>query len=170
MKLKISLIITILVIILQPFFLSLLPEAFAPNLGFCLLVICSATMKESEAIIPSIVIIFESFFIDFFSNQYVGVVAVAMIIVLTTIVLVRKHIDLDNPIYIAGLVLAANIVYSIVYWLIYRIMGTTYSFLYMIKNLPSGILVNSLVMFVGLLIVAKSMRQARRESYFESVK
>ena len=170
MKLKIALVITIIVIILQPFLLSLLPEALAPNLGFCFLVICAATMKESDAVIPMIVIIIESFFIDFFSNQYVGAAAIAMILPLIGIILVRKHMDLENPIHIAGLVLATNIVYGIVYWMVYRIIGTTYGFLYILKSLPSGIVVNSLTMFIGVFLAARKASRLRRDSYFDNMK
>jgi len=170
MRLKHALIGSILVIILQPFLLSMLPEALAPNLGFCFLVICAATMKESEAIVPVSVIMVQSFLIDLFSNQYVGAVAIAMILVLIGIIVVRNHLDLGNPLYIAGLVLASNIAYGIIYWAVYRTLGTTYGFLYMLKSLPAGMIVNSVIMFVGLFLAARRANKLRRESYFDNMK
>ena len=137
MKLKTAIILTIIAIVMQPLFLSMLPEAMAPNLGFCILIVCVASMDERLAIIPLMIVTITSLFIDLFSNQFVGAVAISMLLVAIVAFLVRRHLDLENPIYLLGFALGTHILYEIVYWVIYRIMGTPYGFLYMLKNIPA---------------------------------
>ncbi|MBO4235835.1 MAG: hypothetical protein J5928_05320 [Firmicutes bacterium] len=150
--------------------MSILPEAMAPNLGFCVLVVCAATMDEKSIIIPVTIIVVASMFIDLFSNQFVGAVAISMLAVAIAVSLVRKHLDLENPLILICFAVGANILYELVYWTIYRIMGTPYSFLYMLKNIPAGILVDAMVAFAGLFFAGKRLGRLRRENYFKEMK
>ncbi len=170
MKLKTAIILTIIAIVMQPLFLSMLPEAMAPNLGFCILIVCVASMDERLAIIPLMIVTITSLFIDLFSNQFVGAVAISMLLVAIVAFLVRRHLDLENPIYLLGFALGTHILYEIVYWVIYRIMGTPYGFLYMLKNIPAGIFVDVVVTFIGLFFAGRQLGKLRRESYFKEMK
>ena len=169
MKLKPLLIFTIMAIVLQPLFLSLLPEALAPNLGFCILIVCVASADEKTAIIPVMIITVASLFIDLFSNQFVGVVAISMLAVAIAITLIRRKLDLENPIILIAIALGTNILYEIIYWLIYRMMGTPYGFTYMLKNIPAAILVDVIVMFIGLFFAGRKLGRIRRDSYFKEM-
>ena len=109
MKPRMMIIFTIIAIVLQPLFLSLFPESMAPNLGFCILIVCAATLDEKNAIIPAIIVLVTSLFRDLFSNQYVGVVAISMLIVAITVTYVRRRLDLENPIILISFVILANV-------------------------------------------------------------
>ena len=170
MKPRRMIIFTIIAIVLQPLFLSLFPESMAPNLGFCILIVCAATLDEKNAIIPAIIVLVTSLFRDLFSNQYVGVVAISMLIVAITVTFVRRRLDLENPIILISFVILANILYEIIYWVIYRIMGTPYDILYVLKNIPLGIVVDVVIMFTGLFFAERYLGRLRRESYFKEMK
>ena len=169
MKLKTQLFFAIIAIVLQPLFLSLLPEAMAPNLGFCILIVCVATMEEKLAVVPIAIITVASIFVDLFSNQFVGATAISMLIVALAISIVRSRLDLENPLYIIGVALAANILYEIIYWMIYRTMGTPYGFIYMLKSMPLGIIVDFIVMIIGLFFAGRRLGRIRRENYFKKM-
>lgn len=170
MKSKSALIMVLIAFILQPFISGLLPEVIVPNLAFCLLVILALMMESDGVLFPVILTLALTFPIDFYSNQFVGVNAIAMIVVFVLLMLVKPHINLDNILLTVLTVVGANILYEFVYWFVYRIMGSTFSITYMLVRMPGSIIANAAVLVLAIFILSKRALEIRRENYFKARK
>ncbi len=151
---------------MQPFFAAMLPTWFVPNLMFCILIIMSATMDVEEMVLPMVLIFLFSLIQDFYYSQYVGITIIAMIVAMLAVIWLRRLANIENPFYLAFMVIAANLIYASVYWGIYTLISPTYSFMYMLFKLPEVAIPNVVVSFVALFIITRGIIQARRDGYF----
>lgn len=167
MRSRTAIIMVILAFILQPFLSGLLPAFLTPNLLLCIVLLSAITMAEEDVIIPVILALIMSLVTDFFCNQFAGVSAVVMIVLVVPLFVVRRHINIENILFIGVLSLGLNLIYELLYWVIYRSLGSTYGLLYVISKLPMSVLPNAVLLFIGLFFFSRHVAQERRDSYFK---
>ena len=166
MKKHAALIMVIVAFILQPFFSGLLPAFLTPDFLFCIVLLIAITMEEERAILPISLGIILSIPAELFSNQFPGVATAITVILVIPIVLLKKHINLDHLLFIGALSVGLSLARQLIYWVVYRALGSSIGFLYMLKRLPLAMLPDALLLFVGLFFFARHMREVRWDSYF----
>lgn len=166
MSRKINYLIIIGAFVIQPFIASLLPALFVPNLLFCILMIMASTMQGEEMVGPMVLIFVLSLIQDIYYNQYVGVTVISLLITMLVVMWIRRLANIENIIFVAMIVIVANLFYSISYWGIYALLSSPYSFLYMLRRLPESAVPNIVVMFIALFIITRDLIQRRRDEYF----
>ena len=85
---------------------------------------------------PMVLIFVLSLIQDIYYNQYVGVTIISLLITMLVVMWIRRLANIENIIFVAMIVIVANLVYSISYWGIYALLSSPYSFLYMLRRLP----------------------------------
>lgn len=167
MRPRTAIIMVILAFILQPFLSGLLPAFLTPNLLLCIVFLFAITMAEEDVIIPLVLALLMSLLTDFFCNQFAGVSAVAMIALFVPLFVVRRHINIEKVLFIGVLSMGLNLLYELIYWVIYRMLGSTYGLLYVISKLPVSILPDAVLLSIGLYFFSRHIIQERRDSYFK---
>ncbi len=163
---KVSFLIIIGSFILQPFLVALLPTWLVPNLMFCILMIMAATMHPEDMVAPMILIFVLTLIQDIYYSQYVGVSVIALLISMLIVIWIRRLANIENILFVGLIVVVANLAYAFVYWGIYAILSSPYSFLYMLTRLPQAIIANIVIMFIALFIITRDLIQRRRNEYF----
>ena len=151
---------------LQPFFTALLPGVLVPNLLFCILMIMAASMDPEDLVAPMILVSILSLLQDIYYSQYIGVGVISLMVTMLVVIWIKRLANIENPIFLVLLVLITNLVYAVIYWGIYALLSSPYSFMYMLKRLPLTAIPNIVVMFIALTVISRDLIQRRRDEYF----
>lgn len=166
MKPRNAILMAVVAFILQPFLSGLFPAFLTPNLLLCVVLLCAITMEEDKAIIPIAMCVGFSLLVDFFSNQFSGVTAIIMIVMAVPLFLLRKHFNIEHILFSGLLAVGLSLIHQLLYWGIYKSLGSTYGFLYMLSRIPLAVLPNAIAIFIGLFFISRRMANERRDSYF----
>ena len=159
-------IVIVAAFLLQPFLTALLPGVLVPNLLFCILMIMASVMEPDELVLPMILVCVFSLIQDVYYSQYIGVGVIALIITMLVVMWIRRLANIENPFFLAMLVIVTNLVYAVVFWGIYAMLSSPYSFFYMLKRLHMAVIPNVVFMFVALILISQDLIQRRRDGYF----
>lgn len=166
MRGRIRLIVILGAFLLQPLFSSMLPSWVVPELGFCALMVFTVSMDSEDLVLPAVLILVLTLARDIYSSQFAGASVIAMILTMVLVLVARRLANVESPFFLAMISAGAAVAYKVIYWCIYGILSSPYSFLYMAQRLPSGAIPNMVVTFIALLITSREIIRKRRDKYF----
>lgn len=166
MKLRTSLVIFIGIFLLQPFIDLLLPVSADTNIAFCVLMALALNLENSQLVKPIVTALVLALFGDICLSQFIGPTVIAMTVPLAAVLLVKREANIENPLISVAIALSTEFLYRCTYWLIYRALGSPYTFMYMIRRAPVGAAVDCVIMLSLIAVFVNRNIQARRERYF----
>ncbi|MDY6037424.1 MAG: hypothetical protein SPI74_00270 [Eubacterium sp.] len=166
MKLKTYILIYGIIFLLQPLVASFLPNRMSIDPLLCITIAISITFREEHLIKPIVVVAFFTICKDLVFNQFIGVSLISLISVVFFVFFVRRIINTENLLTDALVCASSILIYNSIYWLIYSFLGTTYSYLYMLKRLPLSLAIEVIITEIMLYFLINKLVQARRDGYF----
>ena len=167
MRLKTYIIVCSIVFVLQTFITSLLPLVRGVDPLLCIILAVVFIFQEEDLIKPIVVTAFFSLAKDLFFNQYIGVSVISLIVAVSFVLFIRKTINTESLVTDAGISTIAIMTYSSCYWLMYRLLGSPYTYFYMLKRLPLVLIIEGVITEVILYFLINKVVQARRDGYFK---
>ena len=167
MRLKTYIIVCSIVFVLQTFITSLLPLVRGVDPLLCIILAVVFIFREEDLIKPIVVTAFFSLAKDLFFNQYIGVSVISLIVAVSFVLFIRKTINTESLVTDAGISAIAIMTYSSCYWLMYRLLGSPYTYFYMLKRLPLVLIIDVVITEVILYFMINKVVQARRDGYFK---
>lgn len=114
-----------------------------PNLLLCLVVVFSFLYDESNYGIVLGVAFGLAYDVCF--SGYVGIAALSFLIISLAIMLVKIVMSKESGFSVIIVSVAATVLYVLLTWCIMAMLGSNYSFLYVMKKLPFYILYNAAI-------------------------
>ncbi len=150
---------------LQPFLLNLIPGPGGNiNLLLCLTVVLTFVYDEQ---LPGILFGFIFGLLrDLVFGIYIGPGALALMVCGITVLIIREFINVENIFNQLFMMLLSTWLYASVYWGIYYVLESPYSYLYAMKTLPWQLLFNCVFAAVLYLVLIKRVIKHRRDRYF----
>ena len=136
-----------------------------PNLLLCLVVIFSFLYDDSNCGLVLGVIF--GLFYDICFSEYVGIAALAYLVISLGIMLVNIVMNREAVISVMIVSVAATIVYVLIYWSIMAMLGSNYGFYYMIKFLPLYIIYNTVIVTVLYVLMIKRVTRHHYDRYYK---
>ncbi len=158
-------IIYLVAFICQPFLYGLLPTlGIDLNLILCLTVVLTLVYEDR---FPGL--FFGPIFgllSDCLYAPYVGPEAFAIAIVGVLVFILREYINIENVLNAIFILIASTWLFVSVLWCVYYLIGSTYSYMAALHELPIQIILNTIVGIVIYRIVIKRVIRHRRDRYF----
>ena len=150
---------------LQPFLLNLIPGLGGNiNLLLCLTVVLTFVYDEQ---LPGILFGFIFGLLrDLVFGIYIGPGALALMVCGITVLIIREFINVENIFNQLFMMLLSTWLYASVYWGIYYVLESPYSYLYAMKTLPWQLLFNCVFAAVLYLVLIKRVIKHRRDRDF----
>lgn len=151
---------------LQPFLQNLIPDFGGHvNLLLCLTVMFSFAYDDVLAGI-SWGFVF-GFLYDMLYGMYAGPGVLSLMVVGIAVLFLREFINIENFFNVIGTMFVSTWLYATVYWGIYAVLGSPYTYLYAMKSLPLPLLFNCLVCAALYFLLIKRDMKYRRDRYFK---
>ena len=150
---------------LQPFLQNLIP--FLGN--HVNLILCLTVMMTFVHETPSQGLFFGcvfAMFTDLFYGLYTGPSVVAMFACVMTVYLLKYFVHIENWMNAVVFLAAATLLYGTVYWCVYAVIGTTYSYFYAMMSLLPQIVCNVLVGLGVYFALIGNEKKLRRDRYY----
>ncbi len=161
-----ALILYVGALFLQPFLHNLFPGFGGQiNLMLCLTVVLTFVYDET---LPGI--FFGGIFgmiQDSFFGMYVGPGALCLVLAGIAVLLLKHFANKENFVNIVLLLLFATWLYASLYWCVYAVLGSPYSYLYVMKTLPRPFILNVAAGSVLYFVLIKRVIKHRRDRYFQ---
>jgi rod shape-determining protein MreD len=136
-----------------------------PNLLLCLVVIFSFLYDEyNHGIILGVAF---GLLYDICFSEYVGIAAMAFLIISLGIMLVNIVMNKEVVFSVIIVSVAATVLYTLIYWSLMAMMGSGYNFLYVAKYLPLYILYNVVVVIVLYYLMVKKVIKYHYDRYYK---
>lgn len=103
---------------------------------------------------------------DLVFGIYIGPGALALMVCGITVLIIREFINVENIFNQLFMMLLSTWLYASVYWGIYYVLESPYSYLYAMKTLPWQLLFNCVFAAVLYLVLIKRVIKHRRDRYF----
>ena len=166
MSVRRSIILIILAFFIQPILSSMLPSWLVPDLDFCILLVMVLTLDGDQVVAPVILASFLALMGDIYYSQFIGVTVIAMIITFILVYVMKKLGNSDSLIFLGIMIIPANLIYYLIYWMVYAAFSSPYSFLYMLRHLPGMVIPNIVICFIIWLFIERQLTQEKRDKYF----
>ena len=166
MKYRVGFLLYLAAFFLQPFLQNLIPFFGGHvNLILCLTIILTFLYDET---MPGIFfgLIFGVLY-DMVYGMYVGPGVLSLMVVGIVILLLREFANIENYFNALITVLFSTWLYASVYWGVYMVLGSPYSYVYAMKSLPWQLLFNSIVCTAMYFVLIKRVIKHRRDRYFK---
>lgn len=167
MKLKTYIIVCSVVFVLQAFITSLLPVFRGVDPLLCLMLAVVFIYQEEDLLKPIVVTAFFTLAKDLFFNQYIGVSLISLVVMVSFVLLIRRSINTESLVTDAGISALAILIHSSCYWLMYKLLGSPYTYFYMLKKLPLVLAIEVVITEAILYFFINKVVQARRDGYFK---
>lgn len=151
---------------LQPFLQNLIPSfGNHVNLLLCLTVVLTFLYDEQ---LPGILwgFVFGLLY-DIVFGIYLGPGVTALVVTGVAVLVLREFVNIENFFNALITMLVSTWMYTSVYWGIYFVLGSPYSYIYAMKTVPLQLLFNCLVAAAVYLILIKRVKKHRRDRYFK---
>lgn len=152
--------------VLQPFLNSLLPWNSAPELivsaGLMLCFFYSPEDALPAVVTASALELLHDLAID----QYAGASVVAFVAAAAFVLLVKQFINIENALMTAGVYLGAIIIEYVAIWILYRLAGSPYGFIYAMSKIPASVIGDFLFGMILYFIFVRRLIKHRRDRYF----
>lgn len=150
---------------LQPFLQNLIPF-FGGNVN---LILCLAMMSIFISDSPSQGIFFGcifAIFSDLFYGLYTGPGAIAMFVCGIVIYFLKYFVHIENFLNAAIFMMLGTLLYGSVYWCIYAIIGTTYSYHYAMLSILPQVVCNIAVGLGVYFVLIGNVKKQKRDRYY----
>lgn len=161
-----GIIIIILAFFIQPIISSMLPSWLVPDLDFCILLVMALSLDGDQVVVPLILASILALMGDIYYSQFIGVTVIAITITIILVMIAKKMGNKESLLFMGILIIPANLVYYLVYWMFYAALSSPYSFLYMIRHLPGMVIPNIVTCFIIWFFTERRMAQQKRDKYF----
>lgn len=151
--------------LLQPFLQNLIPIlGNNVNLLLCLTVVLTFVYDE---ILPGIFFGFLFGLLhDLVYGIYLGPTALSLLAAGIAVLVLREFANIENILNALFMMLLSVWLYATVYWGIYSVLGSPYSYLYAMKTLPLPLLFNGIIAAELYFVLIKRVIKHRRDRYF----
>ena len=136
-----------------------------PNLLLCLVVIFSFMYDEKKYGIVLGVIF--GLLYDIAFAQYVGIAALAFLIIAIAIMAVRIVMSKETVFSIVIIGSASTAVYTLIYWAIMALLGSNWSFMVMLSFLPVSVAYNTVVIVILYCLMIKRVTRHYEDRYYK---
>jgi len=136
-----------------------------PNLLLCLVAIFSFLYDDNNSGLVLGVVF--GLLYDICFSEYVGIAALAFFIVSLSVMLVNIVMNREAVISVIIISTGATVVYNLTYWCIMAMLGSAYSFVYIIKFLPMYILYNLAVMIMLYYLMINNVIKHHYDRYYK---
>lgn len=167
MKLRTGVILVVAAFLVQPFLTNLFPGYIVPDLLLCILFVMTLMYKEETLLIPLAIGLLLMLWRDVATGQYAGVGTLALAVVVGYGWLLRRWINLESGISVFITGMGAIALRNLTYWILGKLLGSPYSFLYVVKLMPSYWVVNLFVIMFCYGMAIRKVRSRRRDRYFK---
>ncbi len=150
---------------LQPFLQNLIP-GFGGNLNLILCLTVVLTFVYEEKLTGIFFGFIFGLLHDLIFGIYLGPGTLALLICGIGVLVLREFANIKNFLNALFVILVSTWLYASVYWGVYSVLGSPYSYLYAMKSLPLPLLFNSIVSAVMYFILIKRVVRHRRDRYF----
>lgn len=165
MKYRYACIIFALAFILQTTVFGMLPVfGGSANLLLCCCIVISFACTDNNAGI--VISIIAGLLYDVCFSQYMGVTALLLVLIAAGCIAVRTFL-LNSENFMSMLVtsLGSVFVYYNLLWLIYRLAGSSYSYIYMLEKLPVYIILNVIIIMIMYAIIIRKVVSHKSDRY-----
>jgi len=136
-----------------------------PNLLLCLVVILSFLFDERNyGLVLGMVF---GLLYDICFSQYVGVAALSFLVISLSVMIINFFMNKETVFSVITISVGATVIYSLFYWGVMAMLGSGYSFLYMLKNLPLYILYNTAVVTMLYYLMIKKVIRYHYDRYYK---
>ena len=166
MKYRQGFLLYIAAFFLKPFLQDLIP-AFGNNVNLLLCLTVVLTFLYDETL-PGILCGFGFGLLhDIVFGIYIGPGVTALVVTGIAVLVLREFVNIENFFNALIAMLFSTWLYTSVYWGIYFVLGSPYSYGYAMKTVPWQLLFNCLVAAVLYLPLIKRVKKHRRDRYFK---
>lgn len=152
--------------VLQPFLNSLLPWGSAPQIILASgIMLCYFYVPEDTLPVLITGSVFQ-LLSDISGDQFIGASVIAFVLVIGLTMIVRKLINVENFLMVAGVYLGTNVLYYVILWVLYRFTGSPYGFLYAMARIPAPVTGSFLFGMILYFIIIRKHIKHRRDRYF----
>ncbi len=150
---------------LQPFLQNLIPVFGGHvNLLLCLTVVLTFLYEDT---LPGILFGFVfGLLYDMVNGMYAGPGVLSLMVIGIGVLVLREFFNIENFFNALVTALLSTWLYATVYWGVYVVLGSPYSYLYAMKSLPLQLLFNCAVCMILYFILIKRVIRHRRDRYF----
>jgi rod shape-determining protein MreD len=134
----------------------------APNLILCLVVIFSFLYEGYHAIIFGILF---GLIIDVCFGEIIGVASLSFFAVALTCLEMKRYLYKDSRISVMIVTTVGSAVYSLFFWGIYRMLGSAFEFIYILKMEGVVLAYNIVVTLIIYQLVSRSVIKHRGDRY-----
>ena len=166
MSIRKGLIIIILAFLIQPIISSMLPAWLVPDLDFCILLVFALALDGEKIVVPTILASVLALMGDIYHSQFIGVTVIAMVTTLLLIMIIKRLGNKESALFLGILIIPANLIYCLIYWMFYAALSSPYSFMYMLSHLPGMVIPNIVTCFIIWFFTERRMAQQKRDKYF----
>ena len=157
----------VLIFLLLPFFQMAIPGQirFDPAISLLIaLIIYVDTERLALPILPAFVCALIG---DLVHSQFVGVTALSMLLMCYFLFLIKDLIDAEQPMVDALVVILSVLIYHIFYWMVYALLGSPYTFAFMLRAELPAMIVETALTFIILFFMVRKRIQKRRDDFFK---
>ncbi|MCL1982114.1 MAG: rod shape-determining protein MreD [Clostridiales bacterium] len=136
-----------------------------PNLLLCLVVIFSFLYDEnSYGVVLGVAF---GLMYDICFSEYVGIASMAFLVISLAIMLVNIVMNKESALSVIIVAVASTVLYSLIYWCIMAMLGSSYSFLYAMRGLPLYVLYNTAIVIVLYYAMIKKVIRHHYDRYYK---
>ena len=163
MKIRYAAIMFLVAFLLQTSILNFISIfGITPNLILCLVAIITFLYVDSKAYAFGIVF---GLLWDMCNGPFLGVSALAYLMVSLAVLVLRETINKENKISAIIVSIVATLVYNLTYFVLCAGLGSEYSILYWLKLQPGYIIYNTIVIFIMYSILIKKVVRFRNDRF-----
>lgn len=150
---------------LQPFLFELIP-GFGGNVNLILCLTVMLTYLFDETLPGLFFGFIFGLLSDSFYGMYIGAGTFALVVVGVTVFVLKEFTNIENFFNTILVMAASTWMYTSIYWLIYHVIGSPYSYFYAMKSIPLMLLFNCVIAAGLYMIFIKRVIKYRRDRYF----
>lgn len=165
MKYRTGFLIFLAAFFLQPFLQNLIP-VLGGNINLLLCVTVVFTFLYDDNLCGIFFGFIFGLFYDLVYGMYAGPGVLALMVTGIAVLILREFANIENFFNALAAMLLSTWLYASVYWGIYTVLGSPYSYVYAMKSLPLPLLFNSLTAMALYFVLIKKVIKHRRDRYF----
>ena len=167
MKTRVAVILFAISFFLRPMLQVFLPESLTLDLILCIYIALVITSDRDNFAGPMLAAFIFMVVSDIIFSQFVGVTPLAMLAATGTAYVLKSRYDAGNILLNLANMVVSFLVFHISFWIMYRFLGSPYSFAYMMVRLPWLLLTECVITGIIILIIIRAKIQKRRNDYFK---
>ena len=166
MKYKYAFLLFLVAFLLQTTLLNIIGVfGVTPNLLLCLVIIFSFLYDEEyHGLVFGVLF---GLLYDICGAQYIGISAIGFMVIALAIMLINIVLNKELVVSIILITIAGTWLYQSLYWVIMAMLGSQYSYLYMLRRLPLHILYNTVITTILYYALIKKVIKHHKDRYYK---